>query len=51
MARLEKGNKTQVPQGQEQAFDEIVENLGSIPEFGPDLFSYMYPNSANAQLL
>ena len=27
MARLEKGNKTQVPQGQEQAFDEIVENL------------------------
>ena len=35
MARLIKGDKSQVPQGQEAAFDEIVENLGTVPEFGP----------------
>ena len=35
MARLIKGDKSQVPQGQEAAFDEIVENLGAVPEFGP----------------
>tara|TARA_Y100000994_G_scaffold228480_1_gene212768 strand:- start:857 stop:1417 length:561 start_codon:yes stop_codon:yes gene_type:complete len=35
MARLIKGDKSQVPQGQEKAFDEIVENLGAVPEFGP----------------
>ena len=35
MPRLEKGNRSQVPQGQETAFDDIVEGLGAVPEFGP----------------
>ena len=35
MARLIKGDKSQVPPGQETAFDEIVETLGAVPEFGP----------------
>ena len=35
MARLPIATRESVPQDQQQAFDEIVQRLGSVPQFGP----------------
>ncbi len=35
MARLPIATRESVPQDQQQAFDEIVQRLGSVPQYGP----------------
>jgi 4-carboxymuconolactone decarboxylase len=35
MARIPVATKESVPQNQREAFDQIVQNLGSVPKYGP----------------
>ncbi|PKB64911.1 MAG: hypothetical protein BZY80_01605 [SAR202 cluster bacterium Io17-Chloro-G2] len=35
MARLPAANRESVPEGQKEAFDELLQNLGSVPQYGP----------------
>ena len=35
MARLPAANRESVPEGQRAAFDELLQGLGSVPQYGP----------------